>query len=152
MVTGAQLPPMLVVAAPQSVPSQQRFGFEAACGWQVRPAAHAPCESQRHPFEPAIQVVATVGGTPPSMPGVELAPPPQTLGTPPQPQHCGAVQVPHSMRLPQPSATGPQFFPSEAQVKHAPPDAVPPFVPAPTAQTLGMPPQPQHSEAAQVPH
>jgi hypothetical protein len=33
---------------------------------------------------------------------------PQTLGSPPPPQVCGAVQSPQESRLPQPSPTCPQ--------------------------------------------
>jgi hypothetical protein len=43
-------------------------------------------------------------------------PPPQTLGTPLPPQICGDVHEPHDSKLPQPSATGPQFLPSCAHV------------------------------------
>lgn len=46
---------------------------------------------------------------------VEVPLPPHTLGTPPQPQHCGAVQSPHWMMPPQPSGMGPQFLPTFAQ-------------------------------------
>jgi hypothetical protein len=100
--TAAQLLPMLVVAAAQSVPLQQRLGRGPVGGLQVRPAEQAPRESQIHPLVPAMQVDATLPPevppptTPPSAPEFPVPPlPPHTLGTPPQPQHCGAAQVPH---------------------------------------------------------
>ena len=43
--------------------------------------------------------------------------PPQTLGVPPPPQVCGAVQVPHWTMPPQPSPMGPQLALAEAQVR-----------------------------------
>jgi hypothetical protein len=41
--------------------------------------------------------------------GVQPLLSPHTLGEPPPPQNCGAVQVPQVMRPPQPSASGPQL-------------------------------------------
>ena len=129
-VTAAQLVPMLVVAGVQSVPLQQRLGFGADWGWQVRPGAHAPVASHRHPFEPAMQVVATVVEVPVPPSGEVAGLLPHTLGVPPQPQHAGAVQVPQEIRLPQPSSTGPQFLPSDAHVAGT---HVPPAPPVPIA-------------------
>lgn len=98
--------PMLVDDPAQSAPLQQRFGFGAVWAVQARPVAQAPVESQRQPFEPAIQVVATDGGG-----AVTL--PPHTLGTPgapvlPQPQHPVA-QAPQSTIPPQPFDMGPHL-------------------------------------------
>jgi hypothetical protein len=135
------------------VPEQQRRGAGEVWPVQVSPGAHCPLESQRHPFVPAMQVDATVTGAPASPPGpVVPVGAAHTLGLPPQPQHCGDVQVPHWMRLPHPSATGPQFLPSEAQVPgtQVPPGPVAP-IPGGRPHTLGTPAQPQHRGAAQVP-
>src|SRR5689334_3909577 len=53
-------------------------------------------------FSPDRPVALTVRGT------VEVLPPPQTLGTPPPPQVCGLVQLPHIKEAPQPFAMVPQ--------------------------------------------
>jgi hypothetical protein len=59
---------------------------------------------------------------------------PHTLAVPPPPQVFGAVQLPQSSDLPQPSLICPQFLPSPTQVlgTHAP-----------VPQTLGLPLAPQ---------
>jgi hypothetical protein len=85
--------------------------------------------------------------------GVQVTPPPQTLGVPPPPQTLGAVHVPQSVvSPPHPSATWPQFFPSWMHVigVHVPPSA-PSTDPPP--QTLAWPPPPQiWGEVQPAPH
>src|SRR4051794_37443025 len=58
--------------------------------------------------------------------GVQAAAPPQRLGSPPPPQVSGAVQPPHSIKLPQPSATGPQS-PGSQRVLQSPELLPPPL-------------------------
>ena len=142
---------MLVVDPEQSEPLQHRAGRLGAVRWHVSPGAQAPLESQRHPFEPATQVDVTPVAVPlavPLLPPVlePPEPPPHTLGTPPHPQHCGALHVPHGTKLPHPSRTGPQFFPSAA---HAPAPhtlVLPPPRPAPPADPVpATEPQPRRT-------
>lgn len=74
---------------------------------------------------------------------------PHTLGVPPPPHVCGAVQLPQEAlrALPQMSVplTVPQFLPRRAQKAASVSVQVPP-------QTLGVPPPPQVSGAVQEPH
>ena len=67
-------------------------------------------------FSPDRPVAVTVRGT------VEVVPPPQTFGTPPPPQVCGLVQLPHVNDPAHPFEIVPQFFPWAAHVVgvHAP--------------------------------
>jgi hypothetical protein len=67
-------------------------------------------------FSPDRPVAVSVRGT------VEVVPPPQTFCTPPPPQNCGLVQLPHVNDPPQPLEIVPQFFPWAAHVVgvHAP--------------------------------
>ena len=97
----------------QFVPLQQTVGVLAVL--HVSPGAQPPVVSQRHPCWPATH---TCGRPLP----LALVPPPHLLGTPglevlPQPQHCGAVQVPQSTTPPQPSDIDPQsLLPADWQV------------------------------------
>src|SRR5262249_34039569 len=68
---------------------------------------------------------------------------PHTLGTPPPPQVCGAVQTPQVSVPPQPSGIVPQFFPCAAHVVGV--HAAPP-------QTFATPPPPHGWGAVQAPH
>jgi hypothetical protein len=95
------------IAVVQSVPLQHRLGCWFASGVQKRPGAHLPVESQRQPLVPAMQVDERPV---PASSGLM----PHTLGTPPQPQHSGAAQVPQSSSPQQPGMT-PQFLPADAQ-------------------------------------
>jgi hypothetical protein len=56
-------------------------------------------------FSPDRPVAVTVRGN------AEVVPPPHTLVTPPPPQLCGLVQLPHVNVPPQPLEMVPQFFP-----------------------------------------
>jgi hypothetical protein len=71
-------------------------------------------------------------------------PPPHWLGTPMPPQMSGGVQLPQSIVLPQPSATGPQLAFCWAQVRGTQFCELLP-------QTLGVPPPPQELGEVQVP-
>ena len=82
--------------------------------------------------------------TPPS--GRTVLLPPQRLARPPPPHDEGAGHPPsplHSRRLPQPSATGPQFAPAAVQLRgmHAPvPPHWPKVPPPPQVCGVGQPP------------
>ena len=77
--------------------------------------------------------------------GVQLGAPPQTFGVPPQPQQLPPEQVPQlAVRPPQPSLATPQLAPSCAQVLGTHAGGAPPH-------SLGLPPQPQHAGAEQLP-
>lgn len=76
--------------------------------------------------------------------------PPQRLGTPPPPQLCPPVHVPHNaVRLPHPSATTPQLALTSAHVSgvHVPPPSLP-TLPVPH---LFRPPPPQMASPVHVP-
>ena len=60
----------------------------------------------------------------------------QTFAVPPPPQVCVPEQTPHISKVPQPSPTWPQFFPSVVQA---------PGVQTPGPQTLVAPPAPHDS-------
>ncbi len=112
---------------------------------QVVPAAQVP--HIRRPPQPSL-TGPQFAPTDAQLRGTQVEPPlpgaPHWLGRPPPPQVVPAAQVPHIKRPPQPSLTGPQFAPADAQVRgtHAP---APP-------QRPGMPPPPQVCGATQVPH
>jgi hypothetical protein len=83
---------------------------------------------------------AHVDGTPASLPALL----PQTDGTPPPPQICGAVHVPQlAINPPQPSGHGPQLIPAGHAVAgtHG----------CGTLHTFGMPPRPHIWPEGQVP-
>jgi hypothetical protein len=90
---------------------------------------------------PAVVHAVTVFGMQPVVP-------PQVLGTPPPPQVCGGVQVPHVTRPPQPSAIGPHD-PTPPLGKSLHCFGVHLVLPP---QTLALPPPPQVSGAVHVPH
>src|SRR5262245_55921831 len=81
-----------------------------------QPSATGP---QFAPASAQVRGVQRGASAPPSA----AAPVPHTLGPPP-PQVWPVGQAPQSSRLPQPSATGPQFAPTWAQVRGM--HAVPP--------------------------
>jgi hypothetical protein len=88
---------------------------------------------------PAAVQFAAVFGMQPSLP-------PQTLGVPPPPQTWGEVQLPHVMRPPQPSASGPHEFAGKS-VHVFGVHVLPPW-----PHFAGVPPPPQVSGALHVPH
>jgi hypothetical protein len=54
--TAPHVDPMLPPVSAQLVPMQQRFGRGRVCGEHVKPGAHDPVESQRHPWVPTMHV------------------------------------------------------------------------------------------------
>jgi hypothetical protein len=78
--------------------------------------------------------------------GLQPLLPPQMLAVPPPPQNSGALQVPHVMRPPQPSASGPQEFAGKSLHVFG----VHVFLPLP--HVLDVPPPPHVSGALHVPH
>ena len=158
-------PPQPSARGPQVAPTLAQVR-----GTQVRPASGAPPEPQTlaRPPPPQVVPVAQVpqlkSAPQPSATGPQLAPTlaqvrgtqerpasgeppaPQTLGRPPPPHDCPAVQAPQLKSPPQPSATGPQLAPTLAQVRGT--QLLAPGVP----QTFARPPPPQDCGAVQVPH
>jgi len=117
----------------QSAPLQQTLGDWVVS--QVSPGAQCPVVSQKHPFEPAMQM----GGTAPD--GAILA---HTLPTPglPQPQHWVLGQVPQSIKPPQQSEITPQFLPRSAQVALVQTIVEPPVAAIAPPSTPRKPPEP----------
>ncbi len=120
---------------------------------QVVPAAQVPhINSPPHPSDTGPQLAPSPAHVRRTqvLPASGAPPVPHTLGRPPPPHVVPAAQVPHINSPPQPSATGPQLVPAEAQVRrtHATPASVDPPLP----HTLARPPPPQVVPTAQVPH
>jgi hypothetical protein len=64
---------MLPPADAQLVPVQQRLGRGGVCGEQVKPGAHDPVESHRHPWVPTMHVSgAPVAPAPPLLLPLEV--------------------------------------------------------------------------------
>src|SRR5215471_4447985 len=63
--TMPQCDPMGPPVGAQFAPLQHRLGLGGDCGVQVNPGAHAPVESQRQPWLPAMHVEPTPSVPPP---------------------------------------------------------------------------------------
>ena len=108
--TAPHVDPMLPPVGVQLVPVQQRLGRGGVCGEQVKPGAHPPVVSHRHPWVPTMHVSgAPVAPAPLLLP---LAPP---LEEPPLAPLLAPELPPLEpwprFRPPSPSAASPPLLP-----------------------------------------
>src|SRR5581483_5654416 len=102
---------MLPPTGAQLVPVQQRLGRGAVCGVQVKPGAHDPVESHRHPWVPTMHVSgAPVAAAPP------LLPLPLEVDVPLLPLELPPLELEWPKTRP-PSPSEPSWPPPESRLK-----------------------------------